>query len=175
MDSIEQTAACILNVAKKIFQINEENNPQTIFKDNIFIINGENVSVEYCDCKDSFYYFESPEIDGVIIKKENGDYCIKATIQYVNSRGENWGFAKIRIHDNHGDICINGRRTGNWEMDDFEDVDFIKNPDSELSIVLNSMNNSLGNMYEELNKNVEFGCNKHISKQIKQLIKYNIN
>ncbi len=174
MNSIEQTAVSILDISKKIFKINEENSPQTIFKGKTFLIAGEDVTVERNDCKDSFYYFECPEIDGVIIKKENGDYCIKATVQYINSEGRKWSFAKIRIYDYHNEIRISGRRTGSLEMPDYEDVDFIKEPDSELSLVVNSMNSSLYNIYNKLNENIVLNGDKYISRHVKRLVKYNI-
>lgn len=174
MESIEQVATCILDVSKKIYQINEENNPQAIFKGKIFLLNGEDVSVEQSDCRDCSYYFETPEMDGMIIKKENDDYCIKATIQYVNVRGEKCWFAKIRILDCYDEICIRGRRTGSWEMADFEDDDFNNNPDFELPLVLRAMYNSLYNMYKEVNENAILGKEKYIPNIRKKLIKYNV-
>lgn len=174
MDSIKQVAAGILDISKDIFQINERFNSQVIFKDNVFLISGEKVMVEKCDKEDSSYYFEHPEIDGVIIKKENGtDYCIKASVGYINREGKRWGFAKVRIDNYFGVIHINGRRTGSWEMHDFEDDDFIKNPDSELSLVLDSMKNSLESIHEELCRNTNFDGDKYNPKWVKQLKKYN--
>lgn len=174
MNSIEQLAIDILDVSKKIFWINKENNPQTIFKDNIFLISEEGIKVEHCNNKESSYYFENQELDGVIIRNEEGNYCIKATIQYTNSDGKKWGFAKIRIHDYQGEICIRGRRTGSWEMADFEDEDFIENPDFELPLVLNSMNNSLNEMYIKLEENIALGDNEYLNEKVKILKKYNI-
>lgn len=173
MDSIKQVAVSILDVSKKIFQINEKNNFKTIFKDKTFYIYGEEVITKHSDCKDSFYYFECPEVDGVIVKKENGAYQIKAAVKYINSEGKKWCFAKIRIDDYFGKININGRRTGSWEMPDFDDDNFIKAPDFELSLVLKSMYNSLCIMYDELNNGVEASNDKYIPSRVKRLIKYN--
>lgn len=173
MNSMEQIAEYILDTSKNIFQINEKYNSQTIIKDNVFLINGEDICVEKSDKKDSSYYFEHPEIDGVIIKKENESYCIKATIQYVNKEGEKRGFAKVRIDDFYGEIKINGQRTGSWEMHDFEDDDFMKNPDPELPLVLDSMKNSLCNIYDELSRNTKFDRDMYNPEWVKQIKKYN--
>ncbi len=173
MESVEQLAIGILDVAGKIFKINEENNPQTIFKGKTFVINGEEVSAEQNDSKDSSYYFEYPEIDGVIIKDEDGNYSIKAAVRYENAKGNKWWFAKMRIDVRCDEVHIRGRRTGSWQMPDFADDDFMKNPDSELPYVLRSMKTSLCNMYDELGDNVEFGGDKYIPELEKRLLKYN--
>ncbi len=73
--NITEVAASILDISKDIFQINEENNPQVIFKGKTFLIKDEDITVEWNDCKDSFYHFECPEIRGVIIKNEK--YVLK--------------------------------------------------------------------------------------------------
>lgn len=171
---VEQDAVCILELSKKIFEMNEEKNPQTIFKDKIFLIQHEGISVERGDCKDSSYYFDHPGTHGVIIRKENGNYFIKALVRYINSKGEKRAFAKIRIYDDFGTIQIRGRRTGSWQMQDSDDDDFIKNPDDELALVLDSLKNSLWNMRDELNKNPDLGRDQYIPRHQKRLIPYNV-
>lgn len=174
MDSMEQVSLCILEIAKKIFQLNEELNSQIIFQGKTFLINGKDISIEMNDCQDSFYYFEHPEIEGVIIKKENGnDYVVKAATQYVNFEGKKWAFAKIRIYEENGDILIRGRRTGSFEMSDGDDEDFIKRPDPELSLVLDSMKNSLSQMYGELCRGLKSNNDMSNPQWVKQLKKYN--
>lgn len=174
MDSVRQTAECILDISENIFQINEKLNPKTIITNKIFVIGEEEITIEKSDVEDSFYYFEHPKIDGVIIKKENNiGFEIKATVSYINREGKNWGFAKIRINNDYGEIHIGGRRTGSWEMPDFDDDDFIKNPDPELFLVLDSMKNSLHNIYQELSSKNKNSNDRYTSKWVKRLQKYN--
>ncbi len=58
-------------------------------------------------------------------------------------------------------------------MPDFDDDDFIKNPDSELFLVLDSMKNSLHNIYQELSNKNKNSNDRYTSNWVKRLQKYN--
>ena len=64
----------------------KEINPKAIFGDMTFIIDANNKITAvrgYNDFYDEIYYFESPIIDGVIIKHKD-EYRIKGSVQYIN-------------------------------------------------------------------------------------------
>lgn len=82
-----------------IYQVIESTNPNTIFKNNIFYImeDGRIVVQKDCEEKDSSYYYEIPDIKGVIIKRSNGNYFVKACVEYINVDNHGLWFGKIRI------------------------------------------------------------------------------
>lgn len=164
----------ILDISKKIFDINDKYNSSVIFGDKTFIVNGDNISVEQNDCEERCYYFEHYKISGAIFKNVNDEeYCVKASVKYINTNGKEWNFAKIRIYNNNGNISIKGRRTGNWVLHDFEDEDFIKEPDYELPLVLDSMKNSLLEMHTELCNNLDTNIDMYNPSWVKELKMYN--
>lgn len=175
MDNIKNEAYEILGFSQKIYEINERTNSNAIFKDKIFsIMADEKVFVEKdYEKKDSSYYFETSEIDGVIIKRERGNYCIKASVKYTNLNNQSLWFAKIRIENCHGrDIQIMGNWGGSWQEPDYEDEDFIKNPHSDFLFALHSMKNHLGNIYNQLCNN-ELNSDVYDPELVKKLKKYN--
>lgn len=179
MEKIKKEAYEILDISQKIYQINESTNPTAIFKDKIFLIgtedNPEAVSVKRdFEKKDSSYYFETSEIKGVIIKRENGNYCIKACVKYTNDNNQNLWFAKIRIDNSYsGDIQIKGKWGGSWQQPDYEDEDQIKNPNSDFPVALDSMKKHLTDIYNHLCKNSELNSDLYDPKLVKILKKYN--
>lgn len=179
MDKIKEEAHKILDISQKIYQTQEAVNPTAIFKDKIFLIGTEDdreaISVEQnYEGKDSSYYFETPEIDGVIIKRERGDYCIRASVKYPNINNQNSWFAKIRIENSYdGDIQIMGAWGGSWQQPDYEDENLITNPNSALPIALNSMKNHLLDIYNQLCKNHESNSDLYDPEWVKKLKKYN--
>lgn len=159
MDKTKEEAYEILDISQKIYQINESINSNAIFKNKTFLIGKEenrgsiSVEIDY-EKKDSSYYFETPEIDGVIIKRENGNYCVKACVNYTNDSNQNLWFAKIRIEISYdGDIQIMGAWGGSWQQPDCEDDDLIKNPNSDFSVALDSMKTHLVAIYNGLCNN----------------------
>lgn len=156
---VKDEAIEILDIAKRIYQIQESNNPTAIFKDKIFLVgtenNRESISVKRnYEKKDSSYYFESPEIAGVIIKRENNSYCIKARVKYMDANNESFWFAKIRI-EYCGDIQVMGTWSGSWQKPDYEDEDQIKSPNSDFPLALTAMKTRLAEIYNFLSKNEE--------------------
>lgn len=175
MNKIKEKAREILDISKKVYQIEECNNPKAIFKsDKSFIIKDKAI-VTYTDDvefeeKSSSYYFETPTIEGVIIKSESSNYCVKASVQYTDANNESLWFAKIRIENSYsGDIQIMGKYGGSWEDQDYDDEDFIKKNNTELSFALDSMRTYLVNIYNELCNN----SNSFDPQWIKKLKKYN--
>ena len=156
MDKIKEEAYEILDISQKIYQIQERVNPTAIFGDKTFLIGDEEdreaVSIEQnYEKKDRLYYFETSEIDGVIIKRENGNYCIKASVKYINASNQNVWFAKIRIENSYdGEIQIMGKWGGSWQDSDYDDENQIKNPNSDFPIALDSMKNRLADIYNQL-------------------------
>lgn len=154
----EEIGIEILDIAEKIFQLNEQDDPEIIFGDKIFYIRNdglESVSVHYdYENQDREYYFELPDIAGVILKnKNNSNYAIKARVCYMNREGQKWSFAKIRISLGfNGKIQIGGERSGSWQQSDYYDTDFLQNPDPELNLVLESLKRNLNFLWEELHK-----------------------
>lgn len=179
MEKIKEEASEILVISAKIYQIQENNNPTAIFGDKTFLIgtegNREAVSVERnYDKKDRSYYFETPEIDGVIIKRENGNYCIKAMVRYINASNQNLWFAKIRIENSYDDnIKIMGKWSGSWQDPDFEDEDQIKNPNSEFPFALDSMKSHLVAMLNQLCTNSELNRETYDPEWVRKLKPYN--
>lgn len=179
MNKIKEEAYEILDISRKIYEIQERLNPTAIFGDKNFYIgteeNREAVSVEQnYEEKDKSYYFETSEIDGVIIKKEDGNYCIKAMVKYINTNNQNLWFAKIRIENSYdGEIQIMGKWGGSWEDPDYEDENQIKNPNSDFPVALDSMKAHLADIYNKLC--IDSELNKHLydPKWVKKLKKYN--
>lgn len=157
----------------------ERNNPTAIFGNKTFLIgieeDREAVSVERnYEKKDRSYYFEAPEIDGVIIKRENGNYCIKAMVKYINANNQSLWFAKIRIEKSFDEnIQIMGKWGGSWEDSDSEDEDLIKNPNSEFPFALGSMKNHLVAILNQLCNNSELSSETYDPEWVKKLKSYN--
>ncbi len=157
MDKIQEMAYEILDMSQEIYRINESTNPTAIFKNKIFLIGTEenreavSVQIDY-EKKDSSYYFKSPEIVGVIIKRENSNYCVKARVKYANANNQNLWFAKIRIETSYdGNVQIMGKWGGSWEDADIYDESLITN--SELPFALDSMKAHLADIYNQLYEN----------------------
>lgn len=124
--------------------------------------------------KDKFYYFETSEIRGVIIKRASGNFCIKASVKYVHANYEHMWFAKIRIEDSFdGNIQIKGKWGGSREDEDFYDEDLIENPNSDFPIALSSMRDYLTIMYNRLCENNGLNSVSYASEWVKKLKKYN--
>lgn len=179
MDNLKEEAYEILDISQKIYQIQEMLNPTAIFKDKIFVMgtedNREAVSVKpNYEEKDSSYFFEAPEIDGVIIKREHGNYCVKACVKYINANNQNLWFSKIRIENSYdGDIQIMGAWGGSWQQQDYEDENLITNPNSDFPVALDSMKNHLVDIYNQLCNNNEINSDLYDPIWIKKLKKYN--
>ena len=177
MDKIME-AQEILSISEKIYQIQEETNSKAIFKDKVFVIGTETdrnaISIERnFEKKDSSYYFETPELNGVILKRENGNYCVKTAVKYSTPIHKNWWFAKIRIEKNfNGNIQIMGQWGGSWQDYDYKDEDFIKNPNKELPYALMSMKLYLKDIYNKLS-NDKLDSDSYDPKWVKQLKRYN--
>ena len=124
--------------------------------------------------KDSSYYFDTPEIMGVIIKKESGNYCVKAAVKYTNANNQNLWFAKIRIEKPYNkDIQIMGMWGGSWEKPDYEDKNLVTNSNPDFPLALLSMKNHLVAIYNQLCQNKEANCDSYDPKWVKKLKKYN--
>lgn len=179
MNKIKEEAYGILDISQKIYQIQEKTNSTAIFGDKTFLIgteeNREAVSVERnYEKKDRSYYFETSEIDGVIIKRENGNYCIKAGVKYLNAHNQSLWFAKIRIENSYDDqIQIMGKWGGSWEDTDYEDENQIKNPNSDFPFALDSMRNHLADIYNQLYIDNELNKDLYNPEWVKKLKKYN--
>lgn len=179
MDRIKEEAYKILDISQKIYQIQERNNPNAIFGDKTFLLGTEEdreaVFVERnYEKKDRSYYFETSDINGVIIKKENGNYCIKAMVKYINANNQSLWFAKIRIENSYdGDIQIMGKWSGSWEDKDFYDEDQIKNPNFEFPFALVSMQNHLVGILNQLCNNSELNSKTYDPEWVKKLKPYN--
>lgn len=179
MDKIKEKAFEILDVSQKIYQKQENVNPSAIFKGKVFIIGTEEdceaVSVQQnYERKDGSYYFESPDINGVIIKRERGNYCVKASVKYTDASDQSLWFAKIRIENPcAGDVQIMGLWGGSWEQPDCDDENLILTPDSDFPIALDSMKNNLVDIYEQLCKDNGANDESFEPKWVKQLKKYN--
>lgn len=180
MEKLKEEACEILDIIQKIYQIQESDNPNAIFKDKIFLIgteeNREAISIERdYEKKDSSYYFETPKIRGVILKKESGNYCVKAVVNYTNAKNQNLWFAKIRIEDSYDeDIQIMGMWGGSWENPDYEDENLITNPHLDFPFALDSMKNHLVDIYNQLCQNKKLDSDSYDPKWVKELKKYNI-
>ncbi len=179
MSKIKEVSYEILDVSKKIYQFKEQFAPNAIFRDKIFLIGTEDdrnaVSViqdyEKNDCS---YYFETLEIDGVIIKRQHDNYCVKACVKYTDGNDRNLWFAKIRIEtSDDGVIKIMGARGGSWQQPDCEDENLITNPNSDFPIALDSMKNYLVNIYNQLCNNSELNSDLYDPAWVKKLKKYN--
>lgn len=173
--NIKDEAQEILHVSQEIYQIEEQTNPTAIFKDNVFTVmaDGEVFVERDCEKQDSSYYFETPEIDGVIIKRVNGNYCIKASVKYKDSDNRDLWFAKIRIENFNGDIQIMGSWGGSWQQADNEDEDLTKEPSTAFLLALASMKEHLANIYGQLHQNNGLNSDLYDSGMVKQLKMYN--
>lgn len=179
MNEIKEIAQEILDISQNIYQIQERINPTAIFGGKTFLIgneeNREAISVKrnYETNKKS-YYFETSEIDGAIIKRENGNYCIKAAVKYLNTNNRNLWFAKIRIeYSNDGEIQIMGKWGGSWQDSDDEDQNQIQNPNSDFLVALNSMKEQVTNIYNQLCVDNELNKDLYNPSWVKKLKKYN--
>lgn len=179
MNKIKGEAYGILDISQKIYQIQERTNSTAIFGDKTFLIGTEEdreaVSVERnYEKKDRSYYFETSEIDGVIIKRENGNYCIKASVKYLNAHNQSLWFAKIRIENSYdGQIQIMGKWGGSWKDPDYEDENQIENPNSDFPVALDSMRNHLADIYNQFCIDNELNKDLYNPKWVKKLKKYN--
>lgn len=179
MNEFKEVAYEILDISKNIYEINAKTNSTAIFKNKIFLIGTEkdpeavSVATDY-EKKDSSYYFETPNIVGVIIKRENGNYCIKASVKYQASNNQELWFAKIRIENSRdGDIEIRGKWGGSWEAEDFYDEDFLKTPNSDLPVALISMRTHLASIHNQLSENNGLNSDANDQEWVKKLKKYN--
>lgn len=179
MNEFKEVAYEILDISKNIYEINVKTNPTAIFKNKIFLIGTENnpdaVSIETdYEKKDSSYYFETPDIVGVIIKRNNGTYCIKASVKYRTAKNQELWFAKIRIESSlDGDIQIRGKWGGSWEAEDFYDEDFLNTPNSDLPAALVSMQTHLTTIHNQLCENNGLNSDANDQEWVKKLKKYN--
>lgn len=133
--NLMELAEQIYKIAKKVYKIIEEKNPETIV----------NIESDKEDNHLKYYYFENERIDGAIIEEKNSQnkekhYAITSTIQYNNTKGEPQAFAKIRIaKDENETIQVKGKRTGSCFSENEYDTDFLQHTDPELPIVLKRM------------------------------------
>lgn len=170
MDEIKEKASSILDISKKIYEINERANPTAIFKGKTFLVGTEDnrgsVSVRRdFEKKDATYYIEASGIIGAIIKRENGNYCVKASVRYRDASNQDLWFAKIRIEVSYdGDIQIMGSWGGSWQYPDYEDEDLVENNNSDLSFALDSMKNHLDDFYMEICNNSDLSDPEWVKK-----------
>lgn len=179
MDTIKEKAHEILDISQKIYEMQENDNPTAIFGTKTFSIgieeNRETISVEQnYEEKDKSYYFETPEIIGAIIKRKNGNYCVKACVKYTNAINQNLWFAKIRIEYSYDkDIQITGVWGGSWQQPDYEDEDQVKNPDSDFPFALDSMKKNLVDIFSQLCNNGVLCSASYDPMWVKKLKPYN--
>jgi hypothetical protein len=176
MDKIKETAHEILDIVKSIYEKQESENPTAIFGKKTFYIknnNGREVIIPKWDYEKNYssFYFESPEMDGVIIKKDDGNYCIKASVMYTNANNQKLWFAKIRIEEfDDRDMQIKGMWGGSWQSRDYHDEDLMSEP--EFPYALDSLKEHLVEMNNELSENkVDSDC--YDPGWVKKLKKYN--
>ncbi len=176
---MKENASEILNIARNIYLMQEGNNPNVIFGERTFLIGTEEdpekviVQRNY-ENKDRSYYFESPEIEGAIIKRGNGNYCVKACVSYIGANNQVLHFAKIRIENSFdGDIKIMGTWGGSWEQPDFDDEDQLKNPNPALPMALCSMRSHLTDIYSQLRESYEEKKDSYDPTWVKKLKKDN--
>lgn len=180
MDKIKNEAQQILDTSMQIFQIQEIVNPNTIFKNKRFKRgteqNPDAISVRYdYENNDSSYFFETPEIVGVIIKRKNGNYCVKSRVKYYSTTtNQSFYFAKIRIEKTkYEGLQIMGSWGGSWEQEDYEDENLLQNPTLDLIEAINSMNKNLVNIYEHLSQNKEANNTLYEPDWVTKVKKYN--
>lgn len=179
MEKIIEDAYELLDISEKIYQLQESINPAVIFGDKTFLIGTEDdrdaVFVKQnCEKKDSSYYFETSEIDGVIIKRVNGNYCIKATVKYTNSNNDELWFAKIRVENSYnGDIQIMGNIYGSRDYPDYEDKNLMETLSSDFISAFYSMKKQLIDIYNQLCESNGLNSDLYDPKWVKQLKKYN--
>ena len=129
--NIIENASTILRIAQNIYELITKLNNKVIF---------DNISLRV---DNSICYFESPYIDGVIIKKEN-DYQIKASVLYA----DNQVFGKINIYQNQDKIILQGLKNYSWDYPDTYDLDLLN--ESEISLVISKVLDILNNLYHEI-------------------------
>ena len=168
-----------LDVSQKIYQVQTRVNPSAIFGDKKFLIDTESdqevigAEKDY-ETKDRSYYFETPEIEGVIIKRQSGNYCVKAAVKYINNNKQEMWFAKIRIEkSSDGDIQVMGTWSGSWQQRDWYDKNLIEKPNPDLPIALDSMKNYLVDIYSRLDENEEVNSEAYDPHWVKKLKPYN--
>lgn len=150
---MKEIACEILDISEKIYRIQETNNPTAVFKDKVFVIGSESdrnsISIEKdSEKKDSSYYFQTSDINGVIVRRENGNYSVKAAVKYSDGSNDDLWFAKIRIEPSYdGNIKIMGSWGGSWQKKDFEDEDLLTSNNKELPFALDSMKEHLMGIY----------------------------
>lgn len=160
METLEEKATKILDCCKEIYEIQERENPNAIMGKNSFYIREEkgkeviNVRPDFEE-REQKYYFEIPGFDGVIIKRESGNYCIKASVKYQIGKAASLWFAKIRIEPVNGNIRIMGNWGGSWENKDYKDEDLTINPTPDFLAALDSLEIQVVNMCEQLRQNSE--------------------
>jgi len=179
MNKIIVEAQEILDISQKIYQVQTRVNPTAIFGDKMFLINTDGgqevVGVERdYENKDHSYYFETPEITGAIIKRQNGNYCVKAAVKYTDCNNREMWFAKIRIEKScDGDIQVMGTWGGSWQQRDWYDENLIENPNADLPIAVDSMKNYLVSIYNQIGENEEVNSESYDPQWVKKLKSYN--
>ena len=158
--NIQEQAREIIDTIKSIYNKVEDVSPDNLFNMNIHEDN------EY---EKIGYHVKTDQISGVIIKENTQDpvYSIQATIRYLNKKGEPRVFAKIRLFEQSGIIQIRGNKIGNCFSNNSKDIDFLENPFEEISFVLDSIQESIACIHEELFKNSKQAIKKYEPKWVK--------
>ena len=176
MKKSKEIARKIFEMAKEIYKKVEEDSPEII----IDITDDDDAYKTRC------YYFENDELYGGIIQEENGfdyewkgpcmiprkkkpTYTIQSSVDYINSNGQPWGFAKIRIFEENGEIQIRGNRVGSCFCPDYEDTNFIKTPDEELPLALDALKNNIISMHQSITQDCTNAVEQYDTKWIKSL------
>ena len=176
MEQNKKIAREIFEMAKEISKKVEEDSPEIITD----ITDDDNAYKTRC------YYFENGEMYGGIIQEETGceyewkgpcmipikkdpKYTIQSSVDYINSNGQLWGFAKVRIFEEDDQIQIRGSRVGSWESPNYEDIDFLKTPDEELAIVLDAFRTNISSIHQAITQNCRQAVKKYDTKWIQSL------
>ena len=179
METLEEKAIKILDTCKKIYEIQERENPSAIMGKNEFYIHEKdgkriiNARPNY-DERDYSYYFVIPDFDGVIIKKEDGNYCIKAAVKYKIGIAKKLWFAKIRIEPIYGNIEIKGKWGGNWLDHDYYDEDLTINPTPDFLAALDSLEIQVAKMYKQLCQSSGVDYASYDPEWVRELKPYNL-
>ena len=178
MEENKKIAREIFEMAKEIYKKVEEDSPEII----IDITDDDDAYKRRC------YYFENDELYGGIFQEETGfeydwkgvcmiprkkepTYTIQSSVDYINSNGQPWAFAKVRILEKAGEIQIRGNRVGSCFYPNYKDTDFIKTPDEELPLVLESFKNSITTIHEEITKDCRGAVKTYDPKWVKSCIR----